>query len=253
MINIKKLELYLNQVLQPSLFKDYAPNGLQVAGCREVQSIVTAVSATQNIIHKAVERGADTIIVHHGYFWKGEDPCVVGMKRERLALLLKHNINLLAYHLPLDAHAEFGNNIQLGRALGIDVLNEWGGEKGGPDLCLLGEYAQPLSIAEFTQRVKTVLDREPFVIQSGRDTIASVGWCTGAAQDQVMAAANMGLDAYLTGEVSERTVHEARECGINFFAGGHHATERFGVKALAEHLREQLKIPVQFVDDPNPV
>lgn len=248
-MNIKQLVDYTGQLLQIERFRDYCPNGLQVEGAQEVKVIVSGVTASMALLEAAVTHGADAVLVHHGYFWKSEDACVVGIKRSRLKFLLENNINLLAYHLPLDAHPELGNNIQLGQVLGFD-LESWHGE---PAIVARGSVNQPLPLCDLARRISSRLGREPLVVGDGRQEIRRIAWCTGAAQDYLDLAVGLGVDAFLTGEVSERTVHLARESGVAFIAAGHHATERYGVRALGEHLAQQFSIKHYFIDIDNPV
>lgn len=230
---------------------DYCPNGLQVEGRGEVRRIVSGVTASQALLDAAVEAQADLVLVHHGYFWKNENPCIVGIKQRRLKTLLNHDISLLAYHLPLDLHAEVGNNVQLARRLGLAV--EGSLEPGNPRaIGLLGSLPQALSPAAFAAQVSAALGREPLLV-AGERPIRRVAWCTGAAQGYIDQAIAAGADAYLTGEVSESTVHSARESGISFLAAGHHATERYGVQALGEWLAQRFAIEHRFVDCDNPV
>lgn len=245
----RELEVYLENLLETARFRDYCPNGLQVEGRAEVTRIVTGVTASAALLEAAAERGADTVIVHHGYFWRGEDPRVAGMKRRRLALLLRHDINLFAFHLPLDAHPELGNNTQLARRL--DLMEE--GRFGDQDIAVHGRLAAPLSLQAFAARVAERLGREPLVIGAAARRLERVGWCTGAAQDYLEGAVNLGLDAFISGEVSEQTVHMARETGVAFISAGHHATERFGIQALGEHLAGRFGLAHEFVDIQNPV
>ena len=252
MTALHKVLSLLEATLEPSRFQDYCPNGLQVEGRPQVRRIVTGVTASAALIDAAIARQADMALVHHGYFWKGENPCITGIKRARLARLLTHDISLAAYHLPLDAHAELGNNAQLARQLGlsIDGALEPGNPRG------LGNTATleaPLRIEDFSQRVARALGRAPQVIAGGPPQIRRVGWCTGAAQGYIDKAIALGLDAFLSGEISEPTVHAAREAGIHYLACGHHATERYGIKALGEYVQQKLGIPVEFVDIDNPV
>lgn len=241
-----------DQLLKPGLVKDYCPNGLQVEGKSTVKRIVTGVTASMDLIDAAVAAGADAILVHHGYFWKGENPCIKGMKKRRLAKLLKADISLLAYHLPLDIHPVLGNNAQLAERLGLIV--ESGLEPGNPNsVGLYGALETPLSAEEFSRRIYTALGREPLHINAGPEVIRTVGWCTGAAQGYIQQAIELGLDAYITGEASEPTVHDARENDIHFFAAGHHATERYGIKALGEYLADELGVEHRFIDIDNPV
>lgn len=243
---------YLETVLEPSRFQDYCPNGLQVAGAEHITHIVSGVTASQALIDAAIDVGADTLLVHHGYFWRGEDPRVIGIKQQRLAKLLAHNINLIAYHLPLDAHPTFGNNAQLASILGIEVDGRISGT-GDPAIAMCGCLTQPQSISGFAELIGQRLQRKPLVIQGHNKPISTIGWCTGAAQGYIKQAAELGLDAFLSGEVSEQTAHLARELGITYFAAGHHATERYGAKALGEQLATNFGLQHQFIDIANPV
>ena len=230
---------------------DYCPNGLQVEGRAEVRRIVSGVTASQALLDAAVEAGADLVLVHHGYFWKSENPCVVGSKQRRLKTLLTHEVSLLAYHLPLDVHPEVGNNVQLARRLGVQVEGPL--EPGNPrSVGLVGSLPEPMEPLDFARRVALVLQREPLLIEAARP-IRRLAWCTGAAQCYIEQAIAAGVDAYLTGEVSESTVHSARENGISFLAAGHHATERYGVQALGDYLASRFSIEHRFIDCPNPV
>ncbi|MGH8504020.1 MAG: Nif3-like dinuclear metal center hexameric protein [Gammaproteobacteria bacterium] len=251
MTSLKELVSYTNRLLDIDAFNDYCPNGLQVEGRAEIERLVSGVTANRRLIEAATERGANALLVHHGYFWRGEDPRVTGVKRERLRRLLAADISLLAYHLPLDAHPEFGNNVQLARLLGLNIegaLNP----HALPAIGLHGRFAEPASVDALRRRLCAVLDREPLHIAGGPANIQTVGWCTGAAQDFIEQAAALGLDAYISGEISEQTVHFAREAGIHYFAAGHHATERYGAKALGEHLAQQFGVQHEFVDIDNP-
>ncbi|MBU1192604.1 MAG: Nif3-like dinuclear metal center hexameric protein [Gammaproteobacteria bacterium] len=255
MINLHELTRYTNQLLNIDNFQDYCPNGLQVEGRREVRKLVSGVTASQALVDAAIAAGADALLVHHGYFWKGEDPCVTGMKRRRLASLLGADISLLAYHLPLDAHPELGNNAQLGALLNIPVEGWFGSGRGpgiGPDIACYGTLPQAWAAAAFETHIAAVLGRAPQFIAGGEHKIRRVGWCTGAAQSYIDAAAALGLDAFISGEISEPTVHVAREAGIHFFAAGHHATERYGVQALAAHLSTHFGLEHEFLDLDNP-
>lgn len=244
-----ELESYLADLLQVARFRDYCPNGLQVEGRADVRRLVTGVTASSALIDAAVDRGADALLVHHGYFWRGEDPRVVGVKRGRLERLLRNGINLFAFHLPLDAHPELGNNARLAACLGLATTGRFGDQELGS----LGTLPEPSTLAAFAGRVEERLGREPLVVGDPVRTVQRVAWCTGAAQDLLLEAARLGADVYLTGEVSERTVLEARESGIAFVAAGHHATERFGVQALGEHLAARFGLEHAFIDVPNPV
>ena len=238
-------------LLQPDLFQDYCPNGLQVQGRDEVATLVSGVTACQALIDRAIESGADAILVHHGYFWTNEDPRVVGMKRNRLSALLCNGISLLVYHLPLDAHPLVGNNAQLAARLGITVTGglEWTERSVGN----VGIFEQALPVGELSTLVTRQLGRQPLVIPAGEHPVKRIAWCTGAAQDDIEQAAALGVDAFLSGEISEPTVHIARELGVHYIAAGHHATERYGVQALGEYLAGQLAINHQFIDIDNPV
>ena len=252
MIARTELLSYLETLLEPNRFQDYCPNGLQVQGDDQVDMLVTGVTASLDLIEAALDLGADTIIVHHGYFWRGEDPRVVGVKHKRLKQLLLNNVNLIAYHLPLDAHPSLGNNAQLSELLEFEVDGRISGT-GEPALAMYGCLVEPKSVPELADHLRQKLEREPLAIQAHDRPITTIGWCTGAAQDYNQQAAELGLDAFLSGEVSEQTVHLARELGINYFAAGHHATERYGVLALGEHLAQQFDIQHQFIDIDNPV
>lgn len=251
---------YLTGLLSPESFKDYCENGLQVEGADQIETIVSGVTACQALLDRAVELKADAVLVHHGYFWKGEPQRLVGMKGRRIRTLIKNDINLIAYHLPLDVHAEYGNNAQLAKLLNLNVTD--GLEEGNPlSVGLVGELENPISAQAFSEVLARVLGREPLHIgpyqhdasDSASDLISKVAWCTGAAHSYLYKAIAAGADAFITGEISEPTVHTAREEGIHFFSAGHHATERYGVKALGEHLAEVYGIKHHFVDIDNPV
>ena len=248
---MKREELvdYLDGLMTPGKFRDYCPNGLQVEGRSEITRVVAGVTASQALLDAAVDRRADAILVHHGYFWKGEDGRVTGIRRKRLATLLAHDINLLAYHLPLDAHPELGNNAQLAGKLGW--LPE--GRFGEQDMAWLGKVDEPCDLTALAAKVANVLAREPMVIGDGLRLIRRIAWCSGGAQGYFEEAIALGVDAFLSGEISEQTVHLARESGVAYLAAGHHATERYGVKALAGHLAQRFGITCDFVDLDNPV
>lgn len=245
-MNRHALLQYLEQLLTAKKFEDYCPNGLQVEGSPEIFKIVAGVTASQALIDKAIEIKADTLLVHHGYFWKGESPAVVGFKKERLKKLLTHNLNLIAYHLPLDAHEIFGNNVQLAKVLNFEI-------QGNNDLLFYGE-TKAQNVADFTKFLSEKLNRAPLVLGKNKSgKIQKIAWCSGAAQDYLIDAAALGVDAFLSGEVSEKTTHEASELGLYYFAIGHHASERYGIKALAEHIAKEFSVECVFVDLPNPV
>ncbi len=247
----EQIETELAGLLRPEAFEDYCPNGLQVEGAERIGRIVSGVTASAALIDAAVEAEADMLLVHHGYFWRGEDPAVVGMKQRRIKTLLAHDINLFAYHLPLDLHPELGNNAQLAKLLGFLPRRSLG-RPGGPELVQVGRLDRPLDFEALARRLGERLGRPPLAVEGRADPIESVAWCTGAAQGYIDLAAAAGVDAYLTGEVSEPTVHIARETGLHFFSAGHHATERYGVKALGEHLAERFGLEHRFVDIDNP-
>ena len=249
MMNIKELIDYTGQILQPERFRDYCPNGLQVEGRREVTSIVSGVTASMALLEAAHAVGADTILVHHGYFWRGEEAAVVGVKRARLKFLLERDINLIAYHLPLDAHAELGNNVQLGRIIGVPIEG-WGGEQG---LIAHGSLAEVMSLQELQGHLGRALQRMPMIVGEPEKPIRRVAWCTGAAQGYFEQALALDVDAFISGEISEQTVHLARETGVAYIAAGHHATERYGVQALGRHLAERFGLEHCYIDIDNPV
>ncbi|MCW8959712.1 MAG: Nif3-like dinuclear metal center hexameric protein [Gammaproteobacteria bacterium] len=252
MASLTELVQYCDALLDVSAYQDYCPNGLQVEGVGEVRRIVSGVTASQALIDRAVELDADLLLVHHGYFWKGESAPITGIKRRRIKALLENDISLLAYHLPLDGHDSLGNNAQLARLWGIAVEGRFGqGPDGG--LGMFGSLQPPLSTAALGERLDELLQREPMIIQGGDQPIRRLGWCSGAAEGYIEAAAAAGLDAFISGEISEPTVHAARELGIHYFSAGHHATERYGVKALGEHLSEYFSLENHFVDIANPV
>lgn len=252
-MNNLQFEALLNATLSPQLIKDYCPNGLQVEGRKEIKKIVTGVTASKALIEEAIKMNADAILVHHGYFWKGENEAIRGMKGERIRQLIKNDINLFAYHLPLDIHPELGNNAQLAQLLEIEVE---GGLEGHPQsVAMFGRLEKEMTGAELAQRIATVLNREPLHIEPelADKKILRVGWCTGGGQDFIELAASQGMDAFISGEISERTTYSARELNIHYFAAGHHATERYGIKALGEWLAEQHGFDVTFIDIDNPV
>ncbi|ANI13510.1 Nif3-like dinuclear metal center hexameric protein [Pseudomonas citronellolis] len=249
-IDLTELVEEADRYLDAARIQDYCPNGLQVQGRPQVRRIVSGVTASQALLDAAVAAQADAVLVHHGYFWKGENPCVVGMKQRRLKTLLAHDISLIAYHLPLDLHPQVGNNVQLGQQLGLDIEGPL--EPGNPrSIVLLGAPPAPVAPADFAAHVARVLGREPLLVE-GERPIRRIAWCTGGAQGYIDQAIAAGVDAYLTGEVSEQTVHSARENGITFIAAGHHATERYGVQALGRYLAERFGIEHRFIDCPNP-
>jgi dinuclear metal center YbgI/SA1388 family protein len=251
MVQLTELLEYTDNLLEVDRFRDYCPNGLQVEGRDQIKKIVTGVTASQALLERAVEAQADAILVHHGYFWKGEDPRVIGMKYRRLSCLLENQMNLIAYHLPLDAHPVYGNNAQLATKLGLSVEGRFGRDE--PAIGMYGHLGQAMPVSDFLARIESALGQTPLHIAGELETIQSVAWCTGAAQSYIEQAVELGVDAYITGEVSEQTVHIARECGLHFISAGHHATERYGIQALGEHLSQHFGLRQQFIDVPNPV
>ena len=250
-IDLSTLVFEADRYLAAAKIADYCPNGLQVEGRSRVRRIVSGVTASQVLLDAAVAEGADLVLVHHGYFWKNENPCVVGMKQRRLKTLLTHDISLLAYHLPLDVHHEVGNNVQLARRLGLQVDGPL--EPDSPrSVALVGHLPEPMSAADFARQVAVALDREPLLVDCARP-IQRVGWCTGGGQGYIDQAIAAGVDLYLTGEASEQTFHSARENGIGFIAAGHHATERYGVQALGDYLAQRFGIEHRFIDCDNPI
>ena len=247
MTDRQELQSAFDALLQPERFKDYCPNGLQVEGTPKVRKIVSGVTASLALIDAAIAQGADTIFVHHGLFWRGHDGRVTGWMRQRLGRLLEHNINLFAYHLPLDALPQWGNNAQLGLKLGLYTSAQFGEQRLG----CLGDI-EPLSAQALAQRVESILGRS-VVLVPGRDApLRRIAWCTGGAQSYFESAIAAGADAFITGEISEPQAHLARETGVAYLAGGHHATERYGAPAVAAHIASQLGLEHCFIDIDNP-
>lgn len=241
----------LNDILKPHLIKDFCPNGLQVEGKNEIKKIVTGVTASQALIEAAIEQQADAILVHHGFFWKGESQPITGMKKRRIGALLVHDINLFGYHLPLDIHPTVGNNAQLAKLLDIEI--ETGLEPTSNSVAMKGRLKTPLNGEDFADKIAKVLNRTPLTSLVRSAKIETIALCTGGGQGYIDLAAEQGIDAYLTGEASEQTIHSSREQNIDFFAAGHHATERYGVKALGELLAQEHGFDVTFIDIDNPV
>ena len=249
---LTELLSHLDGRLQPARFRDYCPNGLQVQGRAEVARLVTGVTACQALVDAAVAWDADAILVHHGYFWRGEDPCITGMKRRRLAALLASEISLIAYHLPLDAHPELGNNACFGRLLGIDSsdLLAMDSDEGVGNV---GALPEALPVAALVAMLAELTGRPPLHVGPTDGSVRRVAWCTGAAQGYIEAAVTAGAEVFITGEASEQTVHIAREEGIHFIAAGHHSTERYGVQAVGEEVATRFGIEHRFIDIDNPV
>ncbi len=253
-LSLLALQQYCHQLLNVSAFKDYCPNGLQIQSSDDdqlIKKLVTGVTACEALIDQAIERNADAIIVHHGYFWKGESQALTGMKGRRIRKLMQNNISLLAYHLPLDAHPQLGNNMQLAQRLEIDITG--GLDDGDFPIGNIGELKKMQTLSQFSEVIHTALNRAPLVIGDEQRPLKRIAWCTGAAQSYLEKAADQGVDCFISGEISEPTVHIARELDIAYIAAGHHATERYGVKALGEHLQQQFTVDVEFVDIDNPV
>ncbi len=245
----EELTGYLDTLLDSARFRDYCPNGLQVEGCGEVRRIVAGVTASQALLAEAVARGADSVLVHHGWFWRGDDGRVTGVRKARLQTLLRHEINLFAYHLPLDAHPTLGNNAQLAHHLGWLADGRFAEQEIG----WLGHLAEARCLCELTQEIAQRLQRPPLVIGDGKRKIRRLGWCSGGAQGLFEEAIGQGVDAFVSGEISEQSVHLARESGVAYIAAGHHATERYGVRALASHVAGKFGLECEFVDIDNPV
>ena len=248
-MQLKKLCEFCDEYLKVDEFNDYCPNGLQVEANSEVENIVCGVTASRALIEAAIEQGADTLIVHHGYFWKGESQPITGYKGRRISSLIRNNINLLAFHLPLDAHPEVGNNVQLGRIMDWNISASFGEQ----NLVLEGRLPQAQTLAEVSQQLEARLATRALPISAGDHPIERIAWCTGAAQGFIEVAAERGVDAFVSGEISEPTFHLAREMGIHYIAAGHHATERYGVQALGKIIAERFGVKQQFIDIPNPV
>jgi len=252
MIHRDQLTQYVHNLLNADAIPDYTINGLQVQGVENITKIVSGGTACQALLDQAVEQQADAVLVHHGYFWRNEPQAITGPKKQRLQTLLRHNINVWAYHLPLDLHEHYGNNALLGQRMGwiaektVNVANNL-------PLVQIGRLLEALSLDQLQIQCQTHLNSQPLAIAGGAHDIWRVAWCTGAGEDFIEQAAQTGVDAYITGEASERTAHLARERGIHFIAAGHHATERDGVCALGNHLAMTFNLRHQFIDIPNPV
>jgi dinuclear metal center YbgI/SA1388 family protein len=249
-MRLSALQRHLDELLEIARLRDYCPNGLQVEGRSEVQRVLCGVSASQALVDAAVAGDYDALLVHHGYFWRGEDGRITGIRRRRLGALLGHDISLLAYHLPLDAHPQLGNNAQLARIL------DWRGEGhfGDQELGWVGSPLQAgLSASDIAANIAVKLGRDPLLLGDGSRRVARIAWCSGGAQSLFEQAIAAGVDLYVSGEVSEPTTHLARESGVPYIAAGHHATERCGIEALARYLAEELGLTADFVDLPNPV
>lgn len=251
MLQLRELDSYLNKLLQSQNFQDYCPNGLQVQGKTEIQKIVGAVTASLACIETACAVGADALLVHHGLFWRGDDMRVVGLLKPRLQMLLKQDVNLLAYHLPLDVHPVYGNNSQLAAQLGWSVSGTFG--SGSTPLGQYTTLSSPISGVKLAQHLEKCLGRATLHIPGRETPLQRIGWCTGAAQNLISAAYEAQLDAFISGEISEQTVHQAKEYQLDYFAAGHHATERYGVRSLLTHLSDKFEVATQFLEIDNPV
>ena len=252
MITRQALGQYLNTFLSSERYDDYAPNGLQIEGKSSINRLCTAVTASQEVIDTAVSLNFDALLVHHGFFWRGEPSPIMGMKRKRIKQLLIHDMNLYAYHLPLDCHLELGNNACLAKLFNCDSVNTH--KVGSIDhLLWSGAFPEPMNALSVHAFLEKQLHRKPVHIEGTSKTIKTLAWCSGGAQDYIVAAHELGVDAYISGEVSERTYYQAKELGIHYFACGHHATERYGIQALGNHLAKKFSLEHQFLDSANPI
>jgi len=245
----RELENYIGQLLSVDCFRDYCPNGLQIEGRNAISRIVTGVTASQALIDAAIAQRADALIVHHGFFWKSENPCLTHTKKTRIAKLLAADLNLFAYHLPLDAHPELGNNAQLALRLGITPTGRFGEQ----DMVWLGELPQALPLAIFGMEIGRALGREALILGDTQRPVRKVAWCSGGAQSYFHDIATLDVDCFITGEASEFVTHLAHESGVAFIAAGHHATETFGVSALGQHLAAHFGLEHLHIDIGNPV
>lgn len=244
---------YLDSRLKIDSFKDFCPNGLQIEGKQKLNKLIVGVTANQALIDSALERNADGIIVHHGLFWKGDSYPLVGIKRNRIKPLLEQDINLWAYHLPLDCHLELGNNVQLAKLLGLKNIVSYEVD-GVADLLWLGELSDEQNVQQFSEQIKNKLNHQPLYLGNGvQQKITTIAWCSGAAQKYIVQAKALGADLFFSGEVSEQTTHLAHELDIHYLACGHHATERYGVQALANELKQKFQLMIDYVDIVNPV
>jgi dinuclear metal center YbgI/SA1388 family protein len=246
---LNELGDYIASLLETGRFRDYSPNGIQVEGRAEVRKIASGVTASQYVLEKAIAWGADALLVHHGYFWRSENATITGIKKRRIAHLLQHDVSLLAYHLPLDAHAELGNNAQLGKLLGFSEQGRFGEQ----DIAMHGALAQPQILVQLSRHIEDKLGHKPQVIGTPEQEIRRIAWCSGGAQSYFDLAVALGVDAFLTGEISEQNVHMAHETGVAYIAAGHHASERYGIQALGGHVAERFKLEHRFFDQDVPV
>ena len=247
MVQRRELEVYLATLLAVDTFRDYGPNGLQVEGRAEVNRLVCGVTASLALIDAAIAAGADAILVHHGLFWRGQDGRVTGWMKQRLAQLIRHDINLFAYHLPLDAHPELGNNAQLGKRLGWTADGRFGDQDLG-----FTAAVEPTTLAAVSAQLRELTGRDVTAVPGDGRPLRRVAWCTGGAQGYFEQAIAAGADVFITGEISEPQAHYARETGVAFIAAGHHATERYGVQGVGERVAAELRLDYRFIDVPNP-
>ena len=243
-----ELDVYLNALLETTRFQDYGPNGLQVEGKPEVHKTVSGVTASLALIEAAIAAQADAIVVHHGLFWKGHDGRLTGWLKQRVERLLAHQINLFAFHLPLDAHPIYGNNAQFGNRLGLKADANFGSQNLG----CVGSLPEPLTLQALSAMLQTQLHRAPTLAPGDGRILRRVAWCTGGAQGYFEGAIGAGADAYITGEISEPQAHLAAETGVAFIACGHHASERYGAPALGQHVAERFGLTHQFIEIANP-
>ena len=252
MAELRTVVDYADGLLDADAIRDYTPNGLQLEGAAGVERLMSGVTACRELLEAARDWQADAVLVHHGWFWKNEPAQLTGMKGKRVRIAVEAGMALIAYHLPLDVHGLYGNNAELARRIGLAVDGQR--DAGGvPGLLWLGRPHEPLTADALGERIATALDREPLHVGPEGGRVETVAWCTGAGQDFLEQAASLGVDAFITGEIAERTTHIARELGVHFYAAGHHATERYGVQALGAHLAERFGLEHRFVDIDNPV
>lgn len=252
MIERDHLVDYLSDYLSCRLFQDYVPNGLQIEGRKKITQICTAVTASDSVVAHACVLQADALIVHHGYFWRGESLVISGMKRQRIGRIMASNMNLFAYHLPLDCHPDLGNNACLAELLGVNSVQMHSAGQTS-NLLWTGYLPEASQASELSALIERKLKRKPLCLSTHDRPIHRLAWCSGAAQDFIEQAHQLGADAYLSGEISERTYYQAQELGIHYYACGHHATERYGIQALGQHLSAQFDLRHQFIDSDNPV
>ena len=252
MAKLQDIIQWCDQTLKSTEFKDYAPNGLQIEGKTEVRKILAAVTASQDAIDAAIRENADLLLVHHGYFWKGEAYPITGMRGKRIKSLIQHDISLLAYHLPLDSHPSLGNNAAIADLLKLERIEALDPSERHP-IGNIGYLNQPMPVEDFKKFVSETLKFDVTHLPADKNMIEKVGFCTGGAQDFIVKAAEQGCDAYISGEVSERTFYEAKELGVHYFACGHHATERYGVQRLGQAISEQFDIEYVYFELNNPI